>query len=324
MNLLQDFRFALRSLRSRAGTATFATLTLATGMAAAIAISCVIDAVLVRALPYPGAERLVQINEVAADGHDMALAEPNYDDLVASVDAISASAFHSAWPGTIQSGDNTIRATLDTTGGGDFFGVLGIAPQLGRTYGKDERDKVAVVSDALWQGLLGARADVIGSRIDINGDRYTIVAVMPRGFAFPAGAATWTPSLDPPYTSRTAHNWDAIGRLGAQSDLGRARVAANALAARLKSRFGDGVDAVSFDITPLGDAIAAPARNALLVLGAGIAFLLLIAIINTTNLLLALNGARARELAVRAALGASGARLARQILIESLIVALAA
>ena len=323
MNVLHDLRFALRSLSARAGTAVFATLTLATGMAAAIAISCVIDAVLVRALPYPDAGELVKISEVAADGHSMALAEPNYDDLVASVGSLSSSAVHNDYSGTIRSADNTIRATIDTTGG-NFFGTLGVAPQLGRTYAAGEHDKVAVVADELWRGLLSARGDVLGSTIDINGDRYTIIGVMPHGFAFPASAVAWMPSLDPPYTSRTAHNWEAIGRLRASTDLGEARLAANSLASRLKAQLGDGIDAVGFDITPLRDAIAAPARSALLLLAAGIAFLLLIAIINTTNLLLAMNGARTRELAVRAALGASGGRLARQILLESLLVALTA
>ena len=213
MNVMQDFRFAWRSLRSRFGTTAFATLTLATGMAAAIAISCVIDAVMLRSLPYPAADAIVQMSEVAADGQaTMAFAQPNYDDLVASLDALSASAFHYSWPGTIQSGDATIRATIDTSGG-DFFGVLGVAPQLGRTFGKDEREKVAVIADGLWRGLLGTRADVIGSRIDLNGERYTIIGVMPSTFAFPAGAVAWSPSLDPPYTSRTAHNFEAIGRL---------------------------------------------------------------------------------------------------------------
>jgi len=323
MNILQDFRFAWRSLRSRAGTAAFAVATLATGMAAAIAISCVIDAVLVRSLPYPHADALVEMSEVAADGHLMPFAQPNYDDLVASVDAFASVAFHYAGPGTIRSGDNTIRAAIDASGG-DFFGVLGIAPQLGRTFGKDEHDKVAVIADSLWQSLFDARGDVIGNRIDLNGERYTIVGVMPPGFAFPAGTVAWAPSLDPPYTSRTAHNFDAIARLRAPDDLGRARLAANTLAQRLKARFGDGVDAVAFDLTPLRDAIAAPARTALLLLAAGTAFLLMIAIINTTNLLLALNGTRTRELAVRAALGASGARLARQILLESALISFVA
>lgn len=323
MNILQDLGFAWRSLRARAGTALFAMLTLATGLAAAIAIGCVVDAVMLRALPYPDAGALVEISEVAADGHLMPLAQPNYDDIAASVDRFASSAYHYAWPGTIRSGDNTIRATIDTAGG-DFFSTIGVAPALGRAFGKDEHEKVAVVSDALWRGMLASRGDVVGSPIDLNGKRYTIVGVMPRRFAYPAEAVAWTPNLDAPYPSRTAHNFAAIARLRAAGELGPARLAATTLAHTLKARFGDGIDAVGFDLTPLREAIAAPTRNALLLLASGTAFLLLIAIINTTNLLLALNGARTRELAVRAALGASSARLASQVLIESLLIAFGA
>lgn len=323
MNVLQDFRFALRSLRARLGMAAFAVLTLATGMAAAIAIYCVIDAVLLRALPYAQPERLVQMREVADDGHTMALAYPNYTDLAASLGQLDASAFHASYPDIVQSGANATRTTIDVNGG-DFFRVLGIAPQRGRTFGAGEHDKVAVIGHGLWQGLLHGRADVLGQPLVVGGVDYTIIGVMPAGFAFPQDTAAWIPFLDNAGTSRSAHNFEALGRLHAASDLGQARLAANALATRLKARFGKDIDAVAFDLTPLGDAIAAPVRSALLLLAAGTAFLLLIAITNTINLLLAMNGARARELALRAALGASGGRLARQVLLESLLVAAAA
>jgi putative ABC transport system permease protein len=320
MSVLQDLRFAIRSLRARAGTAAFAVLTLACGMAAAIAIFCVIDAVLLRALPYPQGDRLVQIREVADDGHTMAFAMPNYQDLAASVDAFDAIAFHGAGQAIIVAGQSTTRGTIDWSGG-DFFRTLGIAPQLGRTFNAGEHEPVAVIAASLWQGLFNARSDVLGQPIDLDGKRYTIIGVMPAGFAFPEATVAWTPMLDDPGTSRSAHNFDAVARLRADADLAHVRLAAAGLAARLKAQFGRDTDAVGFDIVPLADAIAAPVRSALLLLAAGTAFLLLIAITNTTNLLLALTGARARELAVRAALGASAFRLARQILLESLLVA---
>lgn len=320
MNLLPDLRFAVRSLRSHVGTAAFAILTLALGMAAAIAIFCVIDAVLLRSLPYPQAAQLTQIRELAEDGHAMPLAYPNYADLVAAADQFSAVTFHNANPGILRSGDSAMRAAIDASGG-DFFKVLGVVPLLGRTFAANEHDKVAVIGYSLWQGLLHGRADVLGSTIDLDGERHVIIGVMPGGFAFPQDAVAWKPMLDDPGNSRSAHNFEALGRLRADTQLAPARLAANALATRLKARFGKDTDAVAFDLTPLGDAIAAPVRSALLLLAAGTAFLLLIAISNTTNLLLALNGSRSRELAVRAALGASRTRLARQILIESLLIA---
>lgn len=323
MSMTQDLRFALRSLRARSGTACFAVLTLAIGLGAAIAIYAVIDAVLLRDLPYPQPDRLVQLRELAADGHTMAMTYPNYADLTATVDAFDASAFYASFDGPVTNSGNTVRA-LDAASGGDFFRVFGVAPLLGRTFGAGEHDKVAVISYGLWQGLLHGRADVLGQPLDINGEGYTVIGVMPRDFAFPQRAALWSPLLallDDPGTSRSAHNFEAVARLGTAGDLARARLAANALAGRIKHQYGDADDAVGFDLTPLGDAIAAPVRSALLLLAAGTAFLLLIAITNATNLLLALNGSRARELAVRAALGASATRLARQIFAESALIA---
>ncbi|HJT97630.1 MAG TPA: ADOP family duplicated permease, partial [Rhodanobacteraceae bacterium] len=321
--LWQDFRFAARSLRAHAGTAAFATLTLALGLGAALAIYAVVDAVLLRDLPYPGADRLVQIRELADDGRAMNVAYPNYADLVASVDALDATAFYGGGDGPVSSGDTTMRA-YGALAGGDFFRVLGVAPALGRTFGKSEHDKVAVISYALWQSLLHGRPDVLGQPIGISGEEATIIGVMPDGFAFPANAAAWTPFLDDPGTSRTAHNWSVIGRLRDAGSLGSARLAASALATRLHRELGSQTDAVGFDMTPLAEAIAAPVRSPLLLLAAGTAFLLLIAVTNATNLLLTLNAARSRELAVRAALGASRSGLARQIFAECALIAGAA
>ncbi|HVV97212.1 MAG TPA: ADOP family duplicated permease [Rhodanobacteraceae bacterium] len=323
MNLLQDLKFAARSLRSHAGTTAFATVTLALGLGAALAIYAVVDAVLLRDLPYPGADRLVQIRELADDGHAMNVAYPNYTDLVASADALDASAYYGGGDGPVSSGDTTTRA-YGTLAGGDFFRVLGVAPELGRTFDANERDKVAVISHALWQGLLHGRPDVLGRTINVGGEEATIVGVMPAGFAFPGNSATWTPFLDDPGTSRTAHNWSVIARLHDANDLSSVRLAANALATRLRKQLGSQTDAAAFDVTPLADAIAAPVRSALLLLAGGTLFLLLIAVTNAANLLLALNGSRSRELAVRAALGASRGDIARQIFAECALIASAA
>jgi predicted permease len=321
--LLQDFRFATRSLRAHFGTALFATLTLALGLGAALAIYAVIDAVLLRDLPFPEASRIVQLRELADDGHAMNVAYPNYTDLVASVDALDAAAYYGGGDGPVSSGDATTRA-YSALVGGDFFRTLGVAPALGRTFDRNEHDKVAVISHALWQGLLHGRADVLGHTINVGGEQATIIGVMPANFAFPDNSATWTPYLDDPGTSRTAHNWSVIARLHDADALASARLAASALATRLRQQFGAQTDAVAFDVTPLSEAIAAPVRSALLLLAAGTAFLLLIAITNATNLLLTLNTARSRELAVRAALGASGGSIARQIFAECALIAAAA
>jgi len=321
MSILQDIKFAARSLRAHLGTAAFAVATLALGLGAALAIYAIVDAVLLRDLPYPRADRLVQMRELAADGHSMALAWPNYADLAAG-DAFAATAFYASGDGPVAHG-GTVRRASATWAGGDFFRALATAPELGRTFDAREREHVVVISHALWQSLLHGRADVVGQPLDVAGEAATIIGVMPAGFDFPAGTAAWTPgdTLGDPGNSRTAHNWSAIARLRDDATLAQAQLAAGALATRLVGEYGEKVDLRGFSVTPLAEAIAAPVRSALLLLAAGTLFLLLIAVTNATNLLLALNGARSRELAVRAALGASRMRLARQTFAEGALIA---
>ena len=323
MNLATDLRFALRSLRSRFGLTLFAAGSLAVGMAAAIAIYCVIDAVMLRTLPYPDADRLVQIRELAEDGHAMNVAGPNYTDLAAGVEEFDSMAIFSSNSGIIESGESTVRSVIASTSEG-FFKVLAAVPMLGRTFAPDEHDDVAVISNALWHSLFQGRTDVLGQRVVIDGKGYAVAGVMADGFAFPEGTQAWVPYRDDIGTSRSAHNWRVLGRLGKADDLGRARLEAAALATRLKAAHGSQTDAVNFELVPLDQAIAAPVRSGLLLLAAGTAFLLLIAITNTTHLLLALNASRSREFAVRAALGASDLRLALQVFLEGFLIVLMA
>ncbi|HQX65116.1 MAG: ADOP family duplicated permease [Dokdonella sp.] len=319
MNIATDLRFALRSLRSRIGLTLFAAASLAVGLAAAIAIYCVIDAVMLRSLPYPDADRLVQIRELSNEGHAMNVAGPNYSDLAAGIDEFEAMAGYGYGSGTVQAGEQTVRGVIASTVGG-FFQVLASTPMLGRAYTRDDREPFAVISQSLWQSLFQGRADVLGQRVIVDGERYSVVAVMAADFAFPESTGVWIPYRDDIGNSRTAHNWRVLGRLKRAGDLAQARLAASALATRLKQAHGSQTDAENFELTPLAEAIAAPVRSGLLLLAAGTAFLLLIAITNTTHLLLALNASRSREFAVRAALGASDLRLAMQVFLESLLI----
>jgi predicted permease len=321
---MQDVRFALRSLRAHAGTMGFAALTLACGLAATLAILAVVDTLLLRALPYPNAERVVEMKELADDGHAMNFAKPNYDDLVANVSAFETTSFYYASADTISMGAEAARASIAVSGDG-FFRTFGTQPELGRTYAAGERERVAVISHALWQGLFGGRDDVLGARLDVAGEPYSVIGVMPAGFAFPEGTAVWMPYTQTDFgPSRTAHNWRAVGLLRSAGALGEARAAANTLATRLKQQYGDQTNAVGFDVVPLAQAIAAPVRTPLLVLAGGSLILLLIAVSNAFNLLLALAAARGREFAVRSALGASRWRLRRQAFLESLLLSAAA
>ena len=323
MNIVTDLRFALRSLHSRMGLTLFAAGSLAVGMAAAIAIYCVIDAVMLRALPYPDADRLVQIRELAEDGHAMNVAGPNYTDLAAGMREFDSMAIFNSSSAIVESGDTTVRSAVASTSA-EFFRVLAAAPMLGRTFTPDEHDDVAVISHALWQSLFQGRQDVLGQRVIIDGATYAVAGVMAAGFTFPEGTKAWVAPRRDLGSSRTAHNWRVLGRLGNADELGRARLEAAALATRLKAAHGSQIDAVNFELVPLAQAIAAPVRSGLLLLAAGTAFLLLIAITNTTHLLLALNASRSREFAVRAALGASDLRLALQVFLEGFLIVLMA
>lgn len=317
--MLAELRFALRALRSRLGLTLFAAASLALGMAAAIAIYCVIDAVMLRSLPYADADRLVQIRELSDEGHAMNVAGPNYTDLAAAIGEFDAMAIYGGSSGTVQVGDNSVRGGIALTAGG-FFQVLGSTPALGRAYAGEDREPLAVISHALWQAMFQGRTDVIGQLLIVDGVRYSVAAVMAADFAFPEGTEVWIPYRDDIGSSRSAHNWHVLGRLAHASDLAQARLAATALAARLKAAHGSQTDAANFELTPLAEAIAAPVRSGLLLLALGTAFLLLIAITNATHLLLALNASRSREFAVRAALGASDLRLALQVFLESLLI----
>ncbi|MCC6595010.1 MAG: ABC transporter permease [Rhodanobacteraceae bacterium] len=311
MSGLQDFHIAMRSLRAHRGTALFATFTLALGLGAAIALYAVIDAILLRELPFPRADRIVALNELDANGKSMAMAWPNYADLTAGPDW-QASAYFSSAGSPLASGGQVRRASATWTGG-DFFRVFDIVPVRGRTFDAHEHEPVAVISNALWQGLLDVRGDVVGQPISVDGESLTVVGVMPAGFDYPAGTAVWTPWRDDPGSSRSAHNWSAVARLADDATLASVRLSAATLAARLLQEHGDDLDARAFGITPLAEAIAAPVRRALWLLAGGTLFLLLIAVTNVANLLLALNGSRAREMAVRAALGAAPSRLLREV-----------
>ena len=258
--MLADLRFALRALRSRLGLTLFAAASLALGMAAAIAIYCVIDAVMLRSLPYPDADRLVQIRELSDEGHAMNVAGPNYTDLAAAIGEFDAMAIYGGSSGTVQVGDNSVRDGIALTAGG-FFQVLGSTPALGRAYAGEDREPLAVISHALWQSMFQGRGNVLGERIIVDGVRYAVAAVMAADFAYPAGTAVWVQYRDDIGSSRTAHNWRVLGRLGRAEDLDQARLAASALATRLKAAHGSQTDAANFELLPLAQAIAAPVRS---------------------------------------------------------------
>jgi putative ABC transport system permease protein len=326
--LFKDLRFGLRSLLKRPTFSALAILTLALGIGACTAVFSIVDGVLLRPLPYPQADRMVQLREINMRGGHMSFAEPNFLDVRERTKTLEAVAQYSGGLDTITGGSEPVRA-LTYTVSGDFFKVIGAQPILGRTFSASEVNAamppVAVVSYGFWQRLLGGRPDLNGTTLRISDKSFSVIGVMPQGLSFPSRAEVWIPrELYPAQVSRSAHNWSVIGRLRPNVTIEQARADLNAIAKQLKEENGDKMDGVGMTLSTQQEYTVGSVRSILVIITVAVAFLLAVACANVANLLLAQATARRREFAVRAALGASRVRLARQFVIENLVLALIA
>jgi predicted permease len=324
-----DLKYALRILWQRPAYATVAILSLALGIGACTAIFSVVDAVLWRSLPFPQAERIVNVREVDAKGRQITFAHPNFLDLRARNKTLDGTAEYAAFSVTILGGSEPVRARGAYVTE-DFFKVLGVQPEIGRGILAEENrvgaNPVAVVSYGYWQRMLSSRKDLAAAPLRIGGVSYTVVGVMPRGFNFPNDVEIWLPfEVDSPASpSRTSHGMRVIARLGDGVSLEQARVELSGIGKQLKQENGADIDLVDMAATPLQEAMVGDVKQSLLVMMAAVGFLLLVACANVANLVLAQATARQREFTVRAALGATRWRLARQFVTENLALALTA
>src|SRR5215213_2258890 len=225
--LIQDLRFSYRILLKTPGFAAIAILTLALGIGACTAIFSIVDGVLLRSLPYPEPDRLVQLRELNEKGSQMAVAEPNFLDLRERSRSLDAVAQYAGGQMTIVGGSEPTRAgTLSVSG--DFFRVLGVQPFSGRTFAPEDSRSgaapVAVVGYGFWQRLLGGESNLSGKTLRMDDRTFTVIGVMPPGFSFPQNAEVWIPrELFEPQTSRSGHNWSVIARLKSGIPLEQAR-----------------------------------------------------------------------------------------------------
>lgn len=315
-------------LRTRPGFAAAAIISLSLGIGACTAIFSIVDAVLLRSLPYRESDRIVQLREINEKGLQIPVAEPNFIDVKERNRSLESIAQYTGSNATVTGAREAVRTRVITVSS-DFFKVLGVSPVTGRAFLPEENQSgaraVAVVSYGFWQQMLGASQNLSEKVLRIDDRSYEVVGVMPAGLGFPREGEIWIPrALFPPQTSRTAHNWSAIARLADGVTLEQARADVSTIGKQLKQQHGSEIDATDIALIPIQEYMTGNVRQGLLVILAAVGLLLLVACANVTNLLLAQITGRQREFAVRAALGATRAKLARQFITENVLLAVIA
>ncbi|HJQ19405.1 MAG TPA: ABC transporter permease [Gemmatimonadaceae bacterium] len=328
-NWRQDLHFAWRQVQRAPLFFTLAAVTLGLGIAAASSIFSVISGVLLRPLPYPNGDRIVQLWEVNGKGNETRFADPNFVDVRTRTRSFSAVAQANDAGVISVSGPAEPLRTKGAVVSRDFFKVMGVTPMRGRAFTDDEMRENAqpavIVSESFWRHALNGDAAALGRTLSFADKTFTIVGIMPPGFHFPYDADLWVPrELEAPLPSRSAHNWEVVARLADGVGVAEAQRDVHALATQLKTTYGDDITMTDIAVVTLRDQIAGGVKSTLGMLMGGSLLLLLIACANVVNLLVARMTARQGELAVRAALGASRRRLAQQCLAEALMLAFGA
>ncbi len=333
--LIQDLRYALRMLAKNPGFTLIAVLTLALGIGANTALFSVVNGVLLRPLPYPRPNELVVISEKTASFERSSISYPNFLDWQRGTSTFAAMAAYRSDDFSITGSGESERVRVGMVSA-NFFSILGVSPIRGRVFTPEEdrlgTTPVVLITAGLWQRKFGSDPGILGKRITMNGAGYTVIGVVPASFRLestnfdrikdvyiPIGQFT-----DPLFQSRDVHEGTrAIGRLKAGITLAAAQANMDQIARNLSVTYPDADKGAGINLMPLKKDIVGEVQPFLLVLLGAVGFVLLIACVNVANFQLARSASRGREFAIRAVLGASQARVIRQLLTESILLGLA-